>query len=139
MTKLTLGISAFYHDSAAALLRDTSVVAAAQEERFSRVRHDPRFPVRAVNYCLEEAGIEPEELDAIVFYDKPLLTWDRVVKNCIAAGARRSRPCLLSTPKMASAAPSPESWPDETPYATTTSSTTIATAAVKTGLTKRSE
>lgn len=86
MSKLILGISAFYHDSAAALVRGSTIVAAAQEERFTRVKHDPRFPVHAINYCVEEAGIEPDEIDAIVFYDKPLLTWDRVVKNCIFAG-----------------------------------------------------
>jgi carbamoyltransferase len=84
--KQILGISAFYHDAAAALVRDGQIVAAAQEERFSRVRHDPRFPRNAINYCLEEAFIEPEELDAVVFYDKPLWTWDRVVKNCLYAG-----------------------------------------------------
>jgi carbamoyltransferase len=87
LAKLILGISAFYHDSAAALVRDSDIVAAAQEERFTRIKHDPRFPIHAINYCLEEAGIEPDELDAVVFYDKPLLTWDRVVKSCIAADA----------------------------------------------------
>ncbi len=81
-----LGISAFYHDAAAAIVRDGEIVAAAQEERFSRKKHDPRFPVRAINYCLEEAMIEPEELDAVAFYDNPLLTWDRVVHNCMQAG-----------------------------------------------------
>jgi len=81
-----LGISAFYHDSAAALVRDGEIIAAAQEERFSRKKHDPRFPRSAINYCLEEAFIEQDELDAIVFYDSPLLTWDRIVKNCLYAG-----------------------------------------------------
>jgi carbamoyltransferase len=81
-----LGISAFYHDAAAALVRDGQIIAAAQEERFTRHRHDPRFPRHSINYCLEEAFIEPEELDAVVFYDKPLLTWDRVMKNCLHAG-----------------------------------------------------
>ena len=75
MSRTILGLSAFYHDSAA-----------AQEERFSRKKHDPRFPRAAINYCLEEAFIEQEDLDAIVFYDSPLLTWDRIVKNCLAAG-----------------------------------------------------
>jgi carbamoyltransferase len=84
--KQILGISAFYHDAAAALVRDAEIVAAAQEERFTRHRHDPRFPHHAINYCLEEAFIEPEELDAVVFYDKPLWTWDRVIKNCLYAG-----------------------------------------------------
>ncbi len=78
-----LGISAYYHDSAAALVRDGEIVAAAQEERFSRKKHDPRFPQRAVNYCLGEAFIEPSQLDAVVFYDSPLLTLDRVLKNTL--------------------------------------------------------
>jgi carbamoyltransferase len=86
LSRSILGISAFYHDAAAALVQDGSVVAAAQEERFTRRRHDPRFPENAINYCLEEAGIEPHELDAVVFYDKALLTWDRVVVNCMHAG-----------------------------------------------------
>lgn len=81
-----LGISAFYHDSAAAIIKDGEIIAAAQEERFTRVKHDPRFPVQAINYCLEEAFIEANELDAIVFYDHPLLTFDRIVKNCAVAG-----------------------------------------------------
>jgi len=78
-----LGISAYYHDSAAALVRDGQIIAAAQEERFSRKKHDPRFPQRAVNYCLGEGFIEPSELDAVVFYDSPLLTLDRVIKNSL--------------------------------------------------------
>ncbi len=86
MSRTILGISAFYHDSAAALVRDGEIVAAAQEERFSRKKHDPRFPRAAINYCLEEAFIEQDDLDAIVFYDSPLLTWDRIVKNCLEAG-----------------------------------------------------
>jgi carbamoyltransferase len=86
MSKIILGISAFYHDSAAAIVKDGEIIAAAQEERFSRKKHDPRFPQHAINYCLEEAFIEPSELDAIVFYDNPLLTWDRVLKNCMMAG-----------------------------------------------------
>jgi carbamoyltransferase len=85
--KWVLGISSFYHDAAAAIVRDGEIVAAAQEERFSRKKHDPRFPARAINYCLEEAMVEPEDIDAVAFYDNPLLTWDRVVKNCMQAGA----------------------------------------------------
>ncbi len=86
MSRIILGISGFYHDSAAAILRDGRIVAAAQEERFSRKKHDPRFPRNAVNYCLGEAYVETDEIDAIVFYDNPVLTWDRVVKSCIAGG-----------------------------------------------------
>jgi carbamoyltransferase len=81
MGKTILGVSAFYHDSAAAIIRDGEIIAAAQEERFSRKKHDPRFPAHAINYCLEEAFIDPSELDAVVFYDNPLLTFDRLVKN----------------------------------------------------------
>ena len=87
MSKLILGISAFYHDAAAAIVRDGVIVAAAQEERFSRKKHDPRFPVNAINYCLEEAFAGPDELDAVIFYDNPLATFDRVVENALAAGA----------------------------------------------------
>ena len=88
MTKTILGISAFYHDSAAALVQDGRIIAAAQEERFTRKRHDPRFPKNAINYCLEEAGIEADDLDAVVFYDKALETWDRVVRNAMHSGAK---------------------------------------------------
>ena len=79
-----LGISAFYHDSAAVLVRDGEIIAAAQEERFSRKKHDPRFPQRAINYCLGEAFIDPSDLAAVVFYDNPLLTFDRVTKNALS-------------------------------------------------------
>ena len=64
-----LGISAFYHDSAACLLRDGKIIAAAQEERFSRKKHDEAFPSQAIQYCLEEGGIQAEDLDFIGFYD----------------------------------------------------------------------
>ena len=83
MTGHVLGISAYYHDAAAALVRHGEILAAAQEERFSRKKHDPRFPGRAINYCLGEAFIEPSQLDAVVFYDSPLLTLDRAVKNAV--------------------------------------------------------
>ena len=83
-----LGISAFYHDSAAAIVRGGEIIAAAQEERFSRKKHDPRFPRHAVNYCLGEAFIEADELDAVVFYDHPLLTLDRVLKSILSATPR---------------------------------------------------
>jgi carbamoyltransferase len=68
-----LGISAYYHDSAACLVRDGEVIAAAQEERFTRIKHDSAFPDRAISFCLKEAGIEPHQVDYIVFYDKPFL------------------------------------------------------------------
>jgi carbamoyltransferase len=80
MTRI-LGISAFYHDSAACLLVDGEIVAAAQEERFTRKKHDHRFPGNAVAYCLREAGIRPEELDHVGFYDKPLLKFERLLET----------------------------------------------------------
>jgi len=79
-----LGISAFYHDSAAALIVNDDIVAAAQEERFTRIKHDYEFPKRAVDYCLKEAGLTPEQLDYVVFYDKPLLKFDRLLETYLA-------------------------------------------------------
>ncbi|MEM7356165.1 MAG: carbamoyltransferase [Acidobacteriota bacterium] len=79
-----LGISAFYHDSAAALVRDGEIVAAAQEERFSRQKFDAGFPSAAAAYCLETGGVKLEELDSIAFYDKPLLTFDRLLETYFA-------------------------------------------------------
>jgi carbamoyltransferase len=84
MTRYVLGVSAFYHDSAAAILKDGKIVAAAQEERFSRKKHDPRFPRGAINYCLEEASIDGADLSAIAFYDDPALTADRIIRSTIA-------------------------------------------------------
>jgi carbamoyltransferase len=78
-----LGISAFFHDSAAVLLEDGRVVAAAQEERFTRIKHDAAFPGNAVEYCLEEGGITPEELDYVVFYEKPLLKFERLLETYV--------------------------------------------------------
>ena len=83
-----LGISAFYHDSAACLVRDGEIVAAAQEERFTRKKHDPGFPRRAVDYCLSEAAIRAEDLDFVAFYDKPLLKFDRILETYIAYAPR---------------------------------------------------
>jgi carbamoyltransferase len=79
-----LGISAFYHDSAAALVVDGKIVAAAQEERFSRKKHDAGFPSQAAAYCLTEAGLRPEHLDYVVFYDKPLTKFDRLLETYLA-------------------------------------------------------
>ncbi|OFV88026.1 MAG: hypothetical protein A2V74_08670 [Acidobacteria bacterium RBG_16_70_10] len=83
-----LGVSCFYHDAAAALLRDGEIVAAAQEERFSRKKHDQGFPVRAIRYVLREAGIDPERLDAVGFYDKPLLKFERMLSTYVATFPR---------------------------------------------------
>jgi carbamoyltransferase len=79
-----LGISAFYHDSAACLIRDGDIVAAAQEERFTRKKHDPGFPSHAVNYCLREGGISLTDLQSIVFYDKPLVKFERLIETYLA-------------------------------------------------------
>jgi carbamoyltransferase len=76
-----LGISAFYHDSAAAILIDDKIVAAAQEERFTRIKQDESFPVNAVRYCLEEASVTIDQLDAVVFYDKPMLKFERLIET----------------------------------------------------------
>lgn len=79
-----LGISAFYHDSAAAIIEDGEIVAAAQEERFTRKKHDPNFPVNAVKFCLQYAGTSIDQLDAIAFYDKPLLKFERLLETYYA-------------------------------------------------------
>jgi carbamoyltransferase len=84
MSVKILGISAFYHDSAAALVVDGEIVAAAQEERFTRRKHDHGFPQRAIDYCLGEAGLQPEALDYVGFYDKPLLKFDRLIETYLA-------------------------------------------------------
>lgn len=83
-----LGISAFYHDSAAAVIVENKIIAAAQEERFTREKHTPNFPVNAIKYCLEEAGLEIDELDAVVFYDKPLLKFERLLETYYAFAPR---------------------------------------------------
>jgi carbamoyltransferase len=83
-----LGISAYYHDSAACLVRDGQIVAAAQEERFTRKKHDHRFPEHAIAYCLREAGISEDELDLVTFYDKPLLKFDRLLETYVSYAPR---------------------------------------------------
>jgi carbamoyltransferase len=83
-----LGISAFYHDSAAALLHDGQIVAAAQEERFTRKKHDPGFPLAAIRYCLDEAGIAAEQLDHVVYYEKPFLKFERLLETYLAFAPR---------------------------------------------------
>lgn len=83
-----LGISAFYHDAAAALVLDGEVVAAAQEERFTRKKHDERFPTHAIDYCLREAGLTAADIDYVGFYDKPLLKFDRLLETYLAYAPR---------------------------------------------------
>ena len=85
---LILGLSAYYHDSAAALLRDGTIVAAAQEERFSRIKHDARFPSHAVRYCLQEAGATLADIDHVVFFEKPFLKFERLLDTYLAFAPR---------------------------------------------------
>ena len=93
-----LGISAFYHDSAAALIEDGRVVAAAQEERFSRIRHDAAFPARAVAYCLSQLKGGPESLDSVVFYEKPFLKFERLLETYLAFAPRGMSSFSVSMP-----------------------------------------
>jgi len=79
-----LGLSAYYHDSAAALIQDGQILAAAQEERFTRRKHDARFPTNAIGHCLNDAGISPNEIDYVVFYDKPFLKFERLLETYLA-------------------------------------------------------
>jgi carbamoyltransferase len=93
-----LGLSAFYHDSAAALIEDGRIVAAAQEERFTRKKHDSRFPTNAVNYCLTESGIGLGGIDRVVFYDKPFLKFERLVETYLTFAPRGFRSMAMSIP-----------------------------------------
>jgi carbamoyltransferase len=93
-----LGISAYYHDSAAALIRDGEIVAAAQEERFSRRKHDSRFPEQAISYCLAEEGVSLDELDYVVFYDKPFLKFERLLETYFAFAPRGFRSFAAAMP-----------------------------------------
>jgi len=93
-----LGVSAFYHDSAACLLADGEIVAAAQEERFSRKKHDPGFPSQAIAYCLREAGLSAPELDYVAFYDKPLSKFERLLETYLAYAPRGLRSFSLAMP-----------------------------------------
>jgi carbamoyltransferase len=93
-----LGISAFYHDSAAALVVDGDIVAAAQEERFTRKKHDPGFPAGAIAYCLKEGGVAPESLDYVAFYDKPLTKFDRLLETYLAYAPEGFKSFRLAMP-----------------------------------------
>lgn len=93
-----LGISCFYHDSAAALLADGEIIAAAQEERFTRKKHDSGFPANAISYCLKEAGISARELDFVVFYDKPLIKFERILEAHLAYAPSGISQFILSMP-----------------------------------------
>jgi carbamoyltransferase len=93
-----LGISAYYHDSAACLVRDGEVVAAAQEERFTRRKHDHRYPSRAVEFCLKRAGISANDLDYVAFYDKPLLKFERLLETYLDYAPSGLRSFLMAMP-----------------------------------------
>jgi carbamoyltransferase len=93
-----LGISAFYHDSAAAVVIDGDIVAAAQEERFTRKKHDPGFPSHAINYCLDEAGLQPDDLDYVAFYDKPLTKFERLLETYLAYAPSGFRSFCMAMP-----------------------------------------
>jgi carbamoyltransferase len=93
-----LGISAFYHDSAAALVVDGEIVAAAQEERFTRRKHDHRFPEHAIDYCLQAGGLSGFDLDYVGFYDKPLLKFERLLETYLAYAPRGFRSFLRAMP-----------------------------------------
>ncbi len=93
-----LGISAYYHDSAAALISDGEIIAAVQEERFSRKKHDARFPVNAVKHCLAESGVTINDIDSIVFYDKPLVKFERLLETYLAYAPNGFRSFLAAMP-----------------------------------------
>jgi carbamoyltransferase len=94
-----LGISAWYHDSEAALVVDGAVAAAAQEERFTRVKHDADFPARAIASCLEQAGLTAADLDLVVFYEKPLLKFERLLETYLAYAPVGFRSFLRAMPQ----------------------------------------
>lgn len=93
-----LGISAYYHDSAACIVIDGEIIAAAQEERFTRKKHDLKFPEHAINYCLSEASISPDEIDFVVFYDKPFLKFERLLETYLAFAPKGLRSFITSMP-----------------------------------------
>jgi carbamoyltransferase len=93
-----LGISAYYHDSAAALVADGRIVAAAQEERFTRRKHDARFPAHAVGFCLRHARVAPDDIDAIVFYEKPFLKFERLIETYLGFAPRGYRSFAMAMP-----------------------------------------
>ncbi len=99
---IILGISAFYHDAAAALVWDGKVIAAAQEERFSRIKHDASFPMHASIYCLEQGGIRPSDLDAVAFYDKPWLKFERILETHYCFAPRSLKSFLVAMPSWIS-------------------------------------
>ena len=93
-----LGVSAFYHDSAAALIEDGYILAAAQEERFTRKKHDAAFPKQAITYCLEEAGFTLDQIDYVAFYDKPFLKFERLIETYLAFAPRGFQSFKMAMP-----------------------------------------
>src|SRR4051812_42881734 len=93
-----LGVSAFYHDSAAALVVDGTVVAAAQEERFSRKKGDAAFPLQAIQYCLDEAGLAPEDLDYVGYFERPLTRFERLIETFLHDAPRGLSAYLKAMP-----------------------------------------
>ena len=98
MSIYILGISAFYHDSAATIVVGGKVIAAVQEERFTREKHTPDFPINSIKYCLNEAGLELNDLDAIVFYDKPFLKFERIFETYLSFAPRGFKSFISSFP-----------------------------------------
>lgn len=94
-----LGISAFYHDSAAVLIKDGKVICAAEEERFTRIKHDNSFPAKAIDFCLQQGGISPGKLTAVAYYEKPLLKFERIVHTFVATYPRSLIPFLKGIPE----------------------------------------
>ena len=91
MDNYILGLSCYYHDSAAALIKNGEIIAAAQEERFSRKKHDSRFPQNAITYCLTSQGINLSEVKEVVYYEKPLLTFERLLETYLGTAPRGGR------------------------------------------------
>src|SRR3979411_1461694 len=95
---IVFGISAFYHDSAAAIVRDGTIIAAAQEERFTRKKHDAGFPAHAIRYCVAEAGISFADIDFVTFYEKPFLKFERLLETYLAFAPRGFRSFRMALP-----------------------------------------
>ena len=93
-----LGISCFYHDSAATIIVDNEIIAAVQEERFTREKHTPNFPSNSIRFCLEETGLKIEELDAVVFYDKPIVKFERLLSTFYQVAPKGLIPFIKSIP-----------------------------------------
>lgn len=93
-----LGISCFYHDSAASIIVNNEIIASVQEERYTRVKHTPDFPINSIKFCLEETGLVLNELDAIIFYDKPLLKFERLISTYYATAPQGLISFLRSIP-----------------------------------------